>query len=80
MSDAFLPQKDEIRRRLEGRYVGAVPHNQALDLHVVDYRPEHLSLALPYREDLVGNPETGVLHGGCITSLIECSTAVASPA
>ena len=34
--------------------------------------------ALPYREDLVGNPETGVLHGGCITSLIDatCGGAV----
>jgi uncharacterized protein (TIGR00369 family) len=78
MSDSFLPQKDAIRRRLEGRYVGAVPHNQALNLRVVDYRPEHLSLALPYRDDLVGNPETGVLHGGCITSLIDatCGGAV----
>ncbi len=78
MSDSFLPQKDEIRRRLEGRYVGAVPHNRALDLRVVDYRPEHLSLCLPYQTDLVGNPETGVLHGGCITSLIDatCGGAV----
>ena len=78
MSDSFLPQKDEIKRRLEGRYVGAVPHNRALNLRVADYRPEHLSLALPYREDLVGNPETGVLHGGCITSLIDatCGGAV----
>jgi len=58
--------------------VGAVPHNRALDLRVVDYRPEHLSLSLPYRDDLVGNPETGVLHGGCITSLIDatCGGAV----
>lgn len=65
-------------RRLEGHYVGAVPHNRALNLRVVDYSPEHLSLALPYREDLVGNPETGVLHGGCITSLIDgtCGGAV----
>jgi len=78
MTDSFLPQKDEIKRRLEGRYVGAVPHNRALNLRVADYRPEHLSLALPYREDLVGNPETGVLHGGCITSLIDatCGGAV----
>lgn len=78
MSDSFLPQKDEIRRRLEGRYVDAVPHNRALNLRVADYRPEHLSLCLPYREDLVGNPETGVLHGGCITSLIDatCGGAV----
>ena len=78
MVDSFLPQKDEIRQRLEGRYIGAVPHNRALDLRVADYRPEHLSLALPYRDDLVGNPETGVLHGGCITSLIDatCGGAV----
>ena len=78
MADSFLPQKDEIRRRLEGRYIGAVPHNRALDLRVADYRPEHLLLSLPYREDLVGNPETGVLHGGCITSLIDatCGGAV----
>jgi len=78
MSDPLLSQKNEIRRRLEGHYIGAVPHNQALRLRVADYRPEHLSLALPYREDLVGNPETGVLHGGCITSLIDatCGGAV----
>jgi uncharacterized protein (TIGR00369 family) len=78
MPDSFLPQKAEIQRRLEGRYVSAVPHNRALNLRVADYRPEHLSLALPYREDLVGNPETGVLHGGCITSLIDatCGGAV----
>ena len=78
MSDPFLSQKDEIRRRLEERYVGGVPHNRALNLRIVDYRPEHLSLALPYREELVGNPETGVLHGGCITSLIDatCGGAV----
>ena len=78
MPGSFLPQKDEIKRRLEGRYIASVPHNQALDLRVADYRPEHLSLALPYREDLVGNPETGVLHGGCITSLIDatCGGAV----
>jgi uncharacterized protein (TIGR00369 family) len=78
MSDSFLPQKDEVRRRLEGRYVGAVPHNRSLNLRVVDYKPEVLSLALPYRDELVGNPETGVLHGGCITSLIDatCGGAV----
>lgn len=78
MSESFLPQKDEIRRRLEDRYIGTIPHNRALDLRVVDYRPEHLSLCLPYREELVGNPETGVLHGGCITSLIDatCGGAV----
>ena len=78
MPDSFLPQQDEIRRRLEGRYVDAVPHNRALNLRLADYRPEHPSLCLPYQEDLVGNPDTRVLHGGCITSLIDaaCGGAV----
>lgn len=77
MSDSFLPQKDEIRRRLEKRHVDGVPHNRSLNLRVVDYRPEHLSVCLPYQEDLVGNPETGVLHGGCITTLMDATCAVA---
>lgn len=78
MSESFLPEKDEIRKRLEGRYILAVPHNRALNLRVTDYRHEHLSLCLPYQENLVGNPDTGVLHGGCITSLIDatCGGAV----
>lgn len=78
MASSFLPEKDEITRRLQGRYVGSVPHNRALNLSVANYRPEHLSLRLPYRDDLVGNPETRVLHGGVITSLIDatCGGAV----
>ncbi len=78
MSSSFLPEKDEVRKRLEGRYVGAVPHNRALGLRVVDYRPEHLTMSLPYDGRLVGNPDTGVLHGGCITSLMDatCGGAV----
>ncbi|MEZ4287325.1 MAG: PaaI family thioesterase [Polyangiales bacterium] len=33
---------------------------------------------MPYSEKLVGNPETGVVHGGCITTLIDsvCGAAV----
>ena len=35
-------------------------------------------MRLPYSADLVGNPDTGVLHGGAITSLMDacCGAAV----
>jgi uncharacterized protein (TIGR00369 family) len=35
-------------------------------------------MRLPYHPQLVGNPETGVLHGGAITALIDacCGAAV----
>ena len=32
--------------------------------------------AIDWREDLVGNPATGVLHGGVITSLIDTTSAL----
>ena len=37
-------------------------------------------MELPYQDRLVGNPETGVLHGGAVTTLIDsvCGMAVAS--
>lgn len=78
MADSFLPQRAEIQKRLEGRYITGVPHNQSLGLRVTDYGPERLSLELPYREELIGYPDSGVLHGGCITSLIDgtCGGAV----
>lgn len=35
-------------------------------------------MSLPFREDLVGDPTTGVLHGGAITALVDacCGAAV----
>jgi uncharacterized protein (TIGR00369 family) len=39
---------------------------------------DEVSVALPYADFLVGNPETGVLHGGAVTTLIDatCGSAV----
>jgi uncharacterized protein (TIGR00369 family) len=58
----------------------AVPHNKALGLELVDVGPGagHASMRLPYSADLVGDPLTGVLHGGAITTLVDacCGAAV----
>lgn len=57
-------------------FVDSVPHNRALGIEVVSMEREAAVFRLPYRLDLVGNPDTGVLHGGVITTLIDaCSGA-----
>lgn len=57
-------------------FVDSVPHNRALGIEVVSMEREAAVFRLPYRADLVGNPDTGVLHGGVITTLIDaCSGA-----
>jgi uncharacterized protein (TIGR00369 family) len=57
-------------------FVDSVPHNRALGIEVVAMEQDGAVFRLPYRDDLVGNPDTGVLHGGAITALLDaCSGA-----
>ncbi|MFO0728712.1 MAG: hotdog domain-containing protein [Myxococcota bacterium] len=61
--------------RLAGMFSGLVPHNQALGLKLIDFdRAGVAVMQLPYKPELVGNPDTGVLHGGAITSLIDATS------
>lgn len=57
-------------------FIDGVPHNRALGMEVVAMERAAARFRLSYREDLVGNPETGVLHGGVVTALLDaCSGA-----
>jgi uncharacterized protein (TIGR00369 family) len=77
-----MPVDDEKRRERLARYdqgfTQAVPHNRALGLRFVDFAKGEATILLPFAEHLVGNPETGVLHGGAVTSLLDatCGAAV----
>ncbi len=68
----------EKLERINSAFVGFVPHNQALGLDVTDFGPDMATMRLRYASHLVGNPDTGVLHGGAITSLVDaaCGAAV----
>lgn len=70
--------KQQIVDNINELYEASIPHNRELGLKVVDAGPGQASVLLPYDDKLVGNPETGVLHGGCITTLIDvaCGAAV----
>lgn len=58
-------------------FAQAVPHNKALGMVAVDLRDGALVSRLPYDSRLVGNPETGFLHGGVVTSLLDATSGVA---
>lgn len=51
-----------------------VGHGSALEIDYQDSGPDWLELALPWREELVGVPETGVLASGAIVSLIDTAS------
>jgi uncharacterized protein (TIGR00369 family) len=65
-------------RRLElaRAFSNSVPHNQALGMQLVDFNDDGVLYELPYDLKLVGNPDTGTLHGGAITALLDASSGV----
>jgi uncharacterized protein (TIGR00369 family) len=52
----------------------SVGHGRALGLEFRDCGSNWAELALPWREELVGVPETGVLASGAIVSLIDTAS------
>jgi uncharacterized protein (TIGR00369 family) len=65
--------KTEILRRLDQFMVRAIPFNVALGLTIEDADEGVATMRLPYRPELVGNPETGVLHGGMMTAMLDAA-------
>lgn len=62
------------------RFLANLPHCKRLGLTVVSAQENELVMRLPYSNEIIGNPLTGVLHGGALTTLMDtaCGTAVFS--
>jgi uncharacterized protein (TIGR00369 family) len=67
---------DDLHAKMTRAFSRGIPHNQALGIRIVDVSATEASFELPYDTRLIGNPETGTLHGGAITALLDaCSGA-----
>ncbi len=64
--------------RTKSIFGSAIPHVKDLGIEPLDAQGGKALMRLPYQDRLVGNPETGVLHGGVVTTLIDtvCGIAV----
>jgi uncharacterized protein (TIGR00369 family) len=74
MSEPQPPTLDQIVQVM----VAATPWARALGFRVVSASPAHVRLATGWREDLVGDPGTGIIAGGVVTALLDhvCGAAV----
>ena len=54
-----------------------IPHVRALGVDVESVEVGKMTVRLDYQARLVGNPETGVLHGGVITTLLDTVSGLA---
>ncbi|MEM1129247.1 MAG: PaaI family thioesterase [Pseudomonadota bacterium] len=62
------------------RFITELPYCKALGLTLVKVEAGMAELALPYARGLVGDPQTGVMHGGAVSALMDttCGAAVVS--
>ena len=68
----------EMIRTLGNAAVQGSPHAKALGLEFVEAEVGRAVLKAPYKPELVGDPETGVIAGGVVTALLDhvCGQAV----
>ena len=76
-SDQRAGEHENLRLKLVRGFSGNVPHNHALGIQIVDMQPKVALFRLPYDGKLVGNPDTGVIHGGAITALLDGASGAA---
>ncbi|WP_296272292.1 PaaI family thioesterase [Pseudomonas sp. UBA6323] len=60
------------------RFLSALRHCQVLGMQVHAASAEGLTLRLPYSQHIVGNPDSGVIHGGAITTLMDTTCGIST--
>ncbi|UVE16284.1 PaaI family thioesterase [Pseudomonas sp. LS44] len=60
------------------RFLTVLRHCQVLGMSVHSTTGAGLTLRLPYSESIIGNPETGVIHGGAITTLMDTTCGIST--
>lgn len=53
------------------RFINSLNQARTLGISVSKASEQYLTLCLPYSEKIIGNPETRVIHGGAITTLMD---------
>jgi uncharacterized protein (TIGR00369 family) len=76
-----MPDIDTIRK-LAKLMIDTSPgdHFHALGMRFVRIEKAKVTGELPYSAEIVGNPETGVIHGGALTALLDTCSGFAAVA
>jgi uncharacterized protein (TIGR00369 family) len=70
-------ERNELKLKLVRGFSANVPHNKALGMRILEITTGQALFMLPYDAKLVGNPDSGVLHGGAITALLDGASGAA---
>jgi len=68
------------RKKIAEQFIGTIPHSRVLGMKLIEISDGTAEIAMDYDARFVGDPETGVIHGGAVSALMDtcCGTAVMS--
>ena len=66
--------QDDRALKVARAFIEALPHAAALNLRLEEVRNGRAVIIMPYDARLVGDPATGVLHGGAISALMDTAS------
>ncbi|KQI70840.1 thioesterase [Loktanella sp. 5RATIMAR09] len=73
MSEAQKTRRDTLARQ----FIAAIPHAQALGMQVTEIDDGKAVIAMDYDPRFIGDPETGVIHGGAVSALMDTCAGAA---
>ncbi|MES2967140.1 MAG: PaaI family thioesterase [Pseudomonadota bacterium] len=59
------------------QFIEAIPHSAALGMRLVSLGDGRVKMSMPYDTRFVGDPATGVLHGGAVSALMDTASGAA---
>lgn len=73
MTDVTAPEVVALARR----FIEAIPHSRALGMPLESLGAGQVVMTMPYDPRFVGDPATGVLHGGAVSALMDTASGAA---
>jgi uncharacterized protein (TIGR00369 family) len=67
------PNKEKMARQ----FTEALPFCKALGMRIEEVAPSMATVSMPYSTDIIGDPDTGVVHGGAVFALMDTCAGVA---
>ncbi len=68
------------KAKIAEQFIGLIPHSRALGMKLTEIGDGFAEIAMDYDLRFVGDPETGVIHGGAVSALMDtcCGAAAMS--
>ena len=68
------------KTKIAEQFIGAIPHSEALGMKLTEIGEGAAEIIMDYDARFIGDPETGVIHGGAMSALMDtcCGAAAMS--